>query len=461
MTAFFERNSDTIAAIATSLGSGGIAIVRVSGDLAGDIAGRVFRPFKSLNKLQHRMMTYGHVIDSKGNAIDEVMAVFFRGPNSYTTQDVLEIHCHGGSEMARQALSCCMAAGARLAEPGEFTKRAFLNGRIDLSQAEAVMRIISAKSEKAARLSQKQLGGALSRKITQLQSDLLDIMAGIEAAADYPEEDIEDQAARQTFERISFLDIALGDLLNSADYAKKLREGIRICIAGKPNAGKSSLMNALLGESRAIVTDIAGTTRDILTEPLNINGIPATICDTAGLRSDGETGSDVIERMGIERARAEIEGSDIVLLVWDMGEPFTDEDRRILALQKPIILVKNKSDLYSGDVALEFANDKTPSVTISALTQQGIGELKNMVASMFDESDSLGDASLTEERHVEAVNSARKSLALALEALESGMPVDVCAIDLRDAWHHLGLITGKTADDELISRIFESFCLGK
>ncbi|MGI5900188.1 MAG: tRNA uridine-5-carboxymethylaminomethyl(34) synthesis GTPase MnmE [Christensenellales bacterium] len=461
MNILFDRISDTIAAIATSLGRGGIAIVRVSGDLAGEIAGKVFRPFKSPKRLKHRIMTYGHAIAPDESPIDEGLAVFFRGPNSYTTQDVLEIHCHGGSEMARQVLSSCMAAGARLAEPGEFTKRAFLNGRIDLSQAEAVMRIISAKSEKAARLSQKQLDGALSKEITSLQSDLLDIMAGIEAAADYPEEDVDDMTLRQTFDRILSIYAALDRLLKSADYAKKLRDGIRICIAGKPNAGKSSLMNALLGENRAIVTDIAGTTRDILTEPLNINGIPATICDTAGLRAGAETEGDVIERIGIERARAEIQSADIVLLVWDMGEEFTDEDRRIIDLDKPMILVKNKTDLFGEGEAFIPSDVEIPSVTVSALTLQGIDELKQMLSSMFEESDSLGDASLTEERHVASVKSARKALGLALAAIEAGMPVDVCAIDLRDAWHHLGLITGKTADDELISRIFESFCLGK
>ena len=457
----FNLQTDTIAAISTPIGSGGIAIVRVSGSLAKDIAGRIFMPFgKSPEPLRHRMMTFGHVVDQNGMQIDEALAVIFTAPNSYTKEDMLEIHCHGGSEMARQTLAACLSAGARMAEPGEFTMRAFLSGRIDLSQAEAVMRVISAKSGKAAAVSQKQLSGALSKKVIALQDELLDILAAIEAAADYPEDDIGDETAILTSRKIASLISQLDEMLNSAKYARALSDGIRICIAGKPNAGKSSLMNALLGENRAIVTDIAGTTRDVLTEPLNIHGIPTTLCDTAGLRTDG----DVIERIGIERAREEIDACDIVLLVWDVGEELSDEDWRIIALnspEKPVILVKNKADLLGGRDAPAPTGCEIPSITISALHQQGIEDLKTAISQIFQGSDSLGAVNLTEERHVEAVSAAKTSLGLALDAIEGGMPVDICAIDLQDAWRHLGLITGKAVTEELISRIFEKFCLGK
>ena len=454
--------TDTIAAISTPIGNGGIAIVRVSGSLAKDIARRVFVPANQKSAaLKHRMMTFGHVIATDGEPIDEAMAVIFLAPNSYTKEGVLELHCHGGSETARLTLSACLDAGARLAEPGEFTKRAFLSGRIDLTQAEAVMRVISSKSQKAATVSQKQLGGALAKAVIALQDELLDIVAGIEAAADYPEEDIADETARLTAQKTSCLISRLDEMLSSAKYARALSDGIRVCIAGKPNAGKSSLMNALLGENRAIVTDIAGTTRDVLTEPLNIGGIPATICDTAGLRTEG----DVIERIGIERARAEIDLCDIVLLVLDIGSELSDEDLRIIALnspEKPVILVKNKIDLLAeGDEPAFPCCENMQSVTISALKMQGIDDLRAIILRIFESSESIGDVNLTEQRHVEAVSAARISLSLALEAIDNGLPVDVCAIDLRDAWQHLGLITGKTVNEELITRIFEKFCLGK
>lgn len=447
--------SEVIAAISTAQGAGGIAIVRLSGDETQSVLEKVFRPAGRKIVIDH-MMTYGHAVDREGAVIDEVMAVLFKAPRSYTREDVAEIHCHGGSIQAERILIACISAGARLAQPGEFTLRAFRNGRIDLSQAEAIMRVISASSKRAAQLSQQQLSGALSKKIIHLQDRLLDMTASVEATVDYPEDDLEEQTARRILLGIDELEEELCALLSSSRYARHITNGVRICIAGAPNAGKSSLLNALIGKDRAIVTEVEGTTRDVLTESMVIDGMPLLISDTAGLRVSG----DRIERIGVELAQKEIENSDVVLLVWDMGKPLLERDREVLRAGKPVIFVKNKADAGSAPTPDEIPGD-IPAIEISALTGDGVEELKRLIASTVRGSDALLDINLTEQRHADAVEEALVYLRGSREAIQAGMPLDIAALDLKNAWSALGTITGVSAPDELITRIFSNFCLGK
>lgn len=449
--------NDTIAAIATAPGQGGIAVVRVSGDGAREIAKRVFRRGKGgKGVLKPRYLTYGHVVDAAGAVIDEAMAALFCAPHSYTGQDVLELQCHGGSVQAQRVLQAVLDAGARPAQPGAFTKLAFLNGRIDLSQAEAVMQIVGAQSQRAAQLSQNQLDGALSRAVRQMADTLLDLMAAIGAAADYPEDDVDDTAVRQARAVIGEVMQRLSALLATAKAGMRYQQGVRVVIAGRPNAGKSSLLNALLGENRAIVTEVAGTTRDVLSEPLNLDGVPLTLCDTAGLRVSG----DQIERIGVQRAMQQLEMADLVLLVRDLTAPVTQEDRDVLACGKPLILVHNKLDL-APDAQEPQQTPEVPSVAISARTGQGIDALKAQMLARITGDSALCDVNLTQQRHADAVRDAYDALAAAAGGLDQGMPLDVILVDVQAAWRALGQITGETADDALITRIFSAFCLGK
>ena len=445
----------TIAAIATAPGQGGVAVVRVSGKGAKKIARKLFiRPNGKKGVGKVRYMHFGHITDDAGTPIDEAMAVLFQAPKSYTGQDVLELQCHGGQVQAQRVLARVLDTGAVLAEPGEFTKLAFLNGRIDLSQAEAVMQLIGAQSEKAAQLSQNQLSGVLSRKVSALADTLLDLMAAIGAAADYPEDDVDDTAIRHAIGTIAGVSDELTALLRTAKTGIKYHEGVRVVIAGLPNAGKSSLLNALLGVDRAIVTDIAGTTRDILSEPLNLNGVPVTLYDTAGLRASG----DVIERIGVEMAKDQLSKADLVLLVRDLTQEWSAQDEEILSCQKPLILVHNKLDLV--DEAPD-APQGVESVAISAKTCKGLDTLREKMLEMITGDSALGSVNLTQQRHADAVSDALASLDLALEGLKLGMELDVVYGDIRAAWQSLGLITGVSADDAVISRIFSTFCLGK
>lgn len=448
---------DTIASIATASGLSGIAIIRISGDNARAVLQKVFRP-KSGKPLKNRYLTYGTAY-LNDIPIDECMAVFMPAPHTYTTEDVAEIQCHGGAVTANSVLSAVLQSGARLAQPGEFTKRAFLGGRIDLSQAESVMDLISARTQEAAKSGLRQMEGFLSKRIHALQSQLLDTIAYLEAYLDYPDEDIEDLTAEKARGEVQAVQTELQNALKNAKAGKMLSNGVRIVLCGSPNTGKSSLLNALLREQRAIVTDVPGTTRDVLREQLNLNGLPVQLIDTAGLRLS----SDTVERIGIDLARREVDEADVVLLVLDSTR-IPDEEEKALLLQEdlPLVVAFNKSDLAPVfDVKqLEDMNPSAKIVVTSAKFGDGIDALRDTLYETALSGASPEDAYLTNERHIEAVRNALSSLESSLSAL-STLTLDCAALDLRDAWEALGSITGENTTEDVIDRIFAKFCLGK
>ena len=448
---------DTIASIATAVGASGIAVIRISGDDAKEVLRRVFRP-KSSRPLKPRYLTYGTAF-AGDTPIDECMAVFMPAPHTYTTENVAEIQCHGGSVIANAVLSAILQSGARLAQPGEFTKRAFLGGRIDLSQAESVMDLISARTEEAAKSGLRQMEGFLSKRIHALQSQLLDTIAYLEAFLDYPDEDIEDLTADKAKNEVLSVQNELQNALKNAKAGKMLTSGVRIVLCGSPNTGKSSLLNALLREQRAIVTDVPGTTRDVLREQLNLRGLPVQLIDTAGLRSSPDT----VERIGIDLARREVDEADVILLVLD-GTRAPDEEEKAL-IQKnalPLVIALNKSDLNSeiSEADVRILNPNARIVVTSAKRGDGIDLLRDTLYETALSGASPEDAYLTNERHIEAVRGALSSLEAALSAL-STLTLDCAALDLRDAWEHLGAITGENTTEDVIDRIFAKFCLGK
>lgn len=441
-------NRERICALATAPGEGGIAIVRLSGAGAEEIFRAAFRPARAKEIVSHRMM-YGHATGADGAEIDEVMAVFFRAPNSYTREDMFEIQCHGGEICARAVLARLIALGARAAEPGEFTRRAFLNGRIDLSRAEAVMSLIGAKSEAAARASLRQLEGGVSGFVRGAAERIKELMALVEACTDFPDEVDEPDAARQVCAGARRL---MREIDANCDErgARLIREGASIVLAGRPNVGKSSLMNALLRQERAIVTDVPGTTRDVLTERIRIGGILAEISDTAGQR---ET-SDPVERIGVDRARRAVERADVVLIVLDGAQPLSSEDAELLerADARAIVCV-NKSDLeqvFSYPGALE----------ISAATGEGIDALIEEMRRRLNIEPGM-EARMTQERHLRLARRAQEALGRAAEAIEAGCPLDVTEIDMREALSALSEITGEDASEAVIDRVFANFCVGK
>ncbi len=450
---------DTIASIATATGLGGIAVIRISGKGARDVLSRVFRPRRTSCRLVPRRLTYGEVYDGE-ERLDECMAVFLPAPHTYTTEDVAEIQCHGGSVTAQSVLRAALRAGARLAEPGEFTKRAFLGGRIDLAQAESVMDLISARTERAAKASLRQMDGYLSRRVQALQDKLLDTVAYIEATLDYPDEDIEPLTARRAIEEAEGVRDALAEALRNARAGQMLQNGVRIVLIGSPNTGKSSLLNALLREQRAIVTDIAGTTRDVLREDLDLFGLPVRLSDTAGLR---ET-EDAVERIGVDRARAEMRGADVVLLVLDGARQLTEEERALLReTEAPLVVALNKADLPPQTDEAQ-ARAVLPAgarlLRTSARTGEGVEALRRALYETALRGAAPEEAYLTSERHVQAVREALAALESALQALRT-LTLDCAALDLRAAWEALGAITGATATEDVIDRIFARFCLGK
>ncbi len=448
---------DTIASVATALGASGIAIIRISGENAKNVLNRVFVP-KSGKPMKNRYLTYGNAV-LNGNPLDECMAVFMPAPHTYTTEDVAEIQCHGGSVTANAVLSAVLQSGARLAEPGEFTKRAFLGGRIDLSQAESVMDLISARTQEAARSGLRQMKGFLSKRIHALQSRLLDTIAYLEAFLDYPDEDIEDLTADKARAEVLAVQSELQSALKNAKAGKMLNNGVRIVLCGSPNTGKSSLLNALLREQRAIVTDVPGTTRDVLREQLNLNGLPVQLIDTAGLRQSPDT----VERIGIDLARQEVDSADVVLLVLDgTREPDTEEKSLILRENLPLVIALNKSDLKTV-LHVKQLSELYPGARIvvtSAKCGNGVEELRETLYETALHGASPEDAYLTNERHIEAARNAVKSLDAALSAL-STLTLDCAALDLRNAWETLGSITGENTTEDVIDRIFAKFCLGK
>ncbi len=459
-------SDDTIAAVATAVGEGGIGIVRLSGPASVAIADGLFRGIggRPASGQPSRFAAYGHIVDpADGQTVDEVLLLIMRAPFSYTREDVVEIHCHGGPLPLRRILALVLAAGARAAEPGEFTKRAFLNGRLDLSQAEAVIDVIRAKTDASLRLAVGHLAGAFSQKVRAFRQEILRLIAHLEAAIDFPEEDIEELAAREVAAALTTLGGDIDRLLATAGTGRILREGLSTAIIGKPNVGKSSLLNALLGAKRAIVTDVPGTTRDIIEEYVNIGGIPLKVIDTAGIR---ET-VDVVERIGVERAREALAQADLVLVLLDASAPLTAEDREVLGLlagRQAIVLV-NKTDLPAV-IDLEMVSalvaDK-PVIRISALEGTGVDELETAISELVYSGRVVqGDSAFVNNvRHSQLLAQARGRLTEAQAAAEGGLPPDCVVVDLRAAWTLLGEIIGETVGEDIIDQIFSQFCIGK
>lgn len=455
--------SNTIAAIATPMTNSGIGVIRISGDQAFDIIYKIFRPEKQKNMKEVLSYTahYGHVYDGD-QLLDECIVLIMKGPHSYTAEDVAEIQCHGGVVVMKKILEAVFRAGAVPAEPGEFTKRAFLNGRIDLSKAEAVMDLIQSKNEFAMESSLKQLSGVLGRKITDLRKQLIHSVAFIESALDDPEHYSVDGFSVELKHQVEQMIEELHHFLENADNGRILKEGIQTVIVGKPNAGKSSVLNVLLGEERAIVTEIAGTTRDTLEESIQIKGIPLNIIDTAGIRDT----NDLIEQIGVDKAKELLKKADLILYVVDTSSHMTEEDEEIIKLieGKETIVLLNKADLDSLILREEIEQRGFHHVAvISAKEQTGIEELYQMIQDIFFEGNvSFNDEIyLTNMRHKNAVSDALKSLSMVLQSIEDGMPEDFFSIDLMDAYEHLGFITGESVGEDLVNEIFAEFCMGK
>ena len=454
----------TIAAIATSPGEGGIGIVRISGIRAADIGNTLFRAkkIKDFKDAEPYRMYFGHVM-KEDRPVDEGLAVFMKAPHSYTGEDVVEIQIHGSTEALRETLELALKSGAVPAARGEFTKRAFLNGRIDLAQAEAVMDIISAKGRAALSQAESHLAGALSRFVRECMNELKDLITKLEVTIDYPEEDLEDLTMEETGDALAAIDKSLSALLKRSEEGRVIREGLRTSIIGRPNAGKSSLLNALLQEERAIVTDVPGTTRDTIEEAVHISGVSLLLMDTAGLR---ETDNKV-EQIGIERARASMEKADLILAVIDGSSPLDEEDKEILhsLVGKKAIVILNKYDLtpeVKAEDIWEIAGH-VPVVSLSARYGSGMDELREELRKITEKQDT--DAGrvlfLTNLRHVELVRKALDNVIRARASVREGLQADFIVIDLTEAWKTMGEITGDTMDDELIHSIFSRFCVGK
>lgn len=456
---------DTIAAISTPVGVGGIGIIRVSGNDAVSIVDKVFRAAskKQLKDTNSHTINYGHIVNRDGKVLDEVLVMLMKAPRTFTREDVIEINCHGGPVPLNAVLMEVIAAGARLADSGEFTKRAFLNGRIDLAQVEAIMDVIEAKTEVSLSQAIGQLEGKLSKRIKQYQDALIQIIARIEVSIDYPEYDQDEPITDDFDEELKVLLGELRELLRTADTGKMIRDGVKTAIVGRPNVGKSSLLNALLDENKAIVTDIEGTTRDVVEAYLNIDGLPFLLLDTAGIR---ET-EDVVEKIGVERSKASIEEADLVLMLVDSHVGITDKDIEILnqIKNKNILYVFNKCDLECG-ITQEMSNkyfENGKIARISAKEQSGLNELRQEMKHFVIKGDaSVHDgATISNQRQKQALINAIKSLEKVVEAIDLGLPEDCLAIDLHDTYGHLGMIVGESLKDEIINQLFSRFCLGK
>ncbi len=462
---------DTIAAVATAPGEGGIGIVRISGPKAAEILKNMFR-YKSGKRpesFEERRMVYGDVTDASGNIVDEAMVVFMKAPRTYTGEDVAEIQCHGSAISLRKVLSVALEHGSRLAERGEFTKRAFLNGRIDLSQAEAVIDVIQAKSEAGYRCAVSQLGGSLSTEIESIRKRAADLISNIIAHIEYPEEDLEEITYAQIIEQIDLISESIAALAASADTGRIVKDGLKLCIVGRPNVGKSSLMNALLKSDRAIVTDIPGTTRDTIEEFASISGIPVHLIDTAGIR---ET-EDTIEKMGIEKSRESILSADVVVFVLDGSEGISEEDIKIMSQLsgKKVIFVINKSDLGVQikkedieDVMSQYdIGTRCTFVEMSALTGKGVSALSEEIQRMVYHGEAVleNEVMITNVRHADLLSQSLQSLEDAKNMLLAGEALDFAETDIRAAWSLLGEIVGETVNQDILAEVFSRFCLGK
>ena len=457
--------TDTIAAIATGMSNSGIGIVRISGDDALQVVSRIYRNKKGepkdLSQVKSHTIHYGYIYDGE-ERLDEVLVMIMKGPNSYTAEDTVEIDCHGGVFIVKKILETVIRNGARTAEPGEFTKRAFLNGRMDLAQAEAVADVIQSTNEYALKSSVSQLAGSVSRKIRELREKILFEIAFIESALDDPEHISVDGYGETLGKDIKIQKEKVENLLSTVKEGKMMKEGIKTVIVGKPNAGKSSLLNLLIGENRAIVTDIAGTTRDILEEYITLHGISLKIIDTAGIR---ET-KDIVEKIGVDRAREMAQKADLILYVVDSSVPLDENDEEIMAMLagKKAIILYNKTDLQPV-FQTELLKEKTghPVIPISAKEEKGITELEEQIKEMFfgGEISFNDEVYITNARHKAALEEADKSLDLVRNSIEMGMPEDFFSIDLMNAYENLGKILGESVGEDLVNEIFSKFCMGK
>jgi tRNA modification GTPase len=456
---------DTIAAISTALGEGGIGIVRISGDKSMNILKKVFKSAKGkdVSKLHSYSMMHGYIIDPKTNEkIDEVIVSYMKKPSTYTREDVVEINCHGGVIAVRRVLQLTLDNGARLAEPGEFTKRAFLNGRIDLSQAEAVMDLIRAKTDESMKIALEQSEGKLSKQVEKINNKILDILAHIEAEVEFSEEDIDEVVNEKVIKDCEEVKGQMEDLLKNADKGKILREGLNVIIVGKPNVGKSSLLNALLEEKRAIVTDVPGTTRDTIEEYINIDGIPVKLIDTAGIRE----ARNEVEKIGVERTKECIDKADLILFMIDGSREIDDEDMKIIEIAKnrDVIVIINKHDLPMN-VDIEYIKKtfyNKPVLYVSVKTNEGVSSIKEEITNfVYKGKVSVKDIYVTNIRHKKALNDAIESIENGITTIKNGYPIDMASIDIKDAYLKLGEITGKTVSEDIIDRIFTNFCIGK
>ena len=456
---------DTISAVATALGEGAVGIVRISGGKALEIGEKLFEASsgKALAAYPAHTLVYGHIFDVDGSLVDEVLTVYMKAPKSYTAEDVVEIQCHGGIQSLKKILSLTYKYGARPAEPGEFTKRAFLNGRIDLTQAEAVMDIIHSRSELGLKVAVQQQQGHLARALRKVRKALVDVIVNLEAVIDYPEEDIEDVTYKQVQDNINHSLEAINHLLLNAHTGRILREGLKTAIVGRPNVGKSSLLNALLKEERAIVSEYAGTTRDVIEEQLLVDGVPLVLADTAGIRDT----EDYVERIGVEKSKQLLENAELVICVLDASQNLTKEDTDILqaSVNKEFVIILNKSDLGPSGITEELSQKygKEKVLSLSAKTGAGIEQfiawLKDFV---FGKENTIDNGIYIQNaRQENLLLQSRKALEDALSATEDWLPYDCIVIDVRNAIDLLGEITGDTVKDEIINEIFARFCVGK
>ena len=458
------KEFDTICGIATAQGEGGIAVISVSGSKSLDIVGKIFQGKNKfdINTMKTYTMKYGNIIDiSSGEVIDEVIISYMKGPRSFTAEDVVEINCHGGVVSTNRVLEEVIKSGARIAEPGEFTKRAFLNGRIDLSQAEAVMDIITAKTDLAMKSAVMQSEGLLSKEINRLRKYLLDVLALIEYDVDFTEDDEEpdETVPIRVSESLEIAILEMKKLINGANEGKIIREGLKVTIIGKPNVGKSSLMNALLQEKRAIVTDIPGTTRDVIEEYINLGGIPVKITDTAGIR---ET-EDVVERIGVERSKEKLEEADLVILMLDTSRPLEEEDREIIESikNKKVIVLLNKVDL-ERKIDLDELKHLDNFIEISAMTGFGLEDLKNKIKDLFFNGEVDNESLIiTNSRHKQALYRALENCENAQNRLKMNEFLDLISIYVTSGLRALGEITGSELEEDLVNKIFSEFCVGK
>ncbi|WP_244088158.1 tRNA uridine-5-carboxymethylaminomethyl(34) synthesis GTPase MnmE [Companilactobacillus sp. RD055328] len=453
---------DTIAAVSTPPGEGAISIVRLSGEQSIEIANKIFKG-KNLATVDSHTINYGHIIDDD-KTIDEVMVSVMRAPRTFTMEDVVEINTHGGIVATNEVLQLLIEQGARLAEPGEFTKRAYLNGRIDLTQAESVMDVIRAKTDKAMQVAVNQLEGNLSKLIKNLRQEILDVLANVEVNIDYPEYDTDELTTKMLLEKAKQVKTSINGLLKTSQNGEILREGLATAIVGKPNVGKSSILNTLLDEDRAIVTDVAGTTRDVIEQFVNLDGIPLRLIDTAGIR---ET-DDKVEKIGVDRSKNAIDTADLIVLVLDGSREIIQEDTDLLELtsSKKRIIIINKNDLSEKTDKASLSSYITGSdvlISTSAITNDGIDDIKEAVKKLFmlGIEDSRNDVLVTNARQAGLLRQARVSLDEVINGIENEMPIDLVQIDMTNCWEKLGEITGESYPDELITQLFSQFCLGK